>query len=371
MRFVYNYFLNKRIEKYKSSEGIYSYYDACKDLTALKKTEGYEWLKEADAHSLQNALKNMNYAYSEFFRRVRQKSGAPGFPKFKKKRENRQSYTSQAQTGRRVIAIEERKILLPKLGFVECRASRQIQGRILSASVFQVPSGKYYVSVCCTDYEPQPLPKTGEAVGIQFGIHTLATASDGKQYENNRYSEKSKKKLARLQRQLSRKSKDSKNREKARIKLAREYERISNQKTDLLQKLTTQLVRDYDVICIRDERLTDMMKNRLYAKYLSDAGWGEIVSQLTYKCGWYSKELVKISNWHPSAQLCSSCGYQNPEVSKKNRPGEWDCPDCGTHHNREINAAANILAEGLRQLATSEESPVFMDDKELDTALAV
>lgn len=349
-RFIYNFYLDKRIEAYKNGQGILNLNECCRDMTALKKTEGFEWLAEADDNSLRHSIRELDLAYKAFFRNVKKGDTAPGFPKFKSKRETRQSYRSRNNTARQSVVVFDRKIKLPKLGLVECRVSKKVEGRILSATVFQAPSGKYFASVCFTDFEPQPLPKTGTVAGVHMGIQNLAETSDGIQFENPRYLEKSQKKIARLQRQLSRKSKDSQNREKARIKLARAYERAANQKTDAMQKLTTQLVRDYDVICIRDEQLTEMAKERLFAKYLVDAGWGEFVGQLDYKCKWYGKELVKISNWHPSVQLCSACGYKNPEV-KKNSPRQWDCPKCGAHHNRTENAAMNILVEGLRQQA--------------------
>ena len=353
VRFVYNYFLNKRIEQYKAGGGIYSYYDASRDLTQLKKQEEYAWLKEADSHSLQNALKNMNYAFSEFFRRVREKSGAPGFPRYKTKRETRQSYTTQAQAGKEVISFEgNRKIRLPKIGLVDCRASRQIEGRILSASVSQAPSGKYFVSVCCTDIEPEPFPLTGEAVGLHFGIRTLAVTSDGENIENNRYLEKTQKKISRLQRSVSRKPKGSANREKARIALAKAYERVKDQRTDTLQKLTTQLVRDYDTICVRGEDLAKMVRARPYSYYLSDASWGELVRQLKYKCAWYGKTLIEVEPKFPSAQLCSSCGSRNAELA--NKPTQkWACAVCGATHERARNAAINTLNEGLRMAAAT------------------
>jgi putative transposase len=356
-RFVYNYFLNKRIERYKAGEGIYGFYEACKDLTALKKTEGYEWLKVADSHSLQHALKNMNFAYSEFYRRVREKSGSPGFPRFKKKRETHKSYTSQTQKTRCVIDVRDNKILLPKLGLVDCKVSRQIEGRILSASVIQVPSGKYFVSVCCTDIVPEQLPQTGNSIGLHFGIKTLAVTSDGQKIENQRYLEKMQKKISRLQRRVSRKPSDSANREKARIALAKAYEQIKNQKTDTLQKSTTQLVRDNDLIVVRDEELTKIVRRKQFAYYLSDASWGEFTQMLKYKSAWYGRTFVEISANYPSAQLCSSCGYKNIELVKKQLQ-EWTCPKCGTHHERAKNAAVNTMAEGLRVLSEiAEEMP--------------
>ena len=351
VRFVYNYFLNKRIEKYEAGEGIYSYYEACKDLTALKKMDEYRWLRQADSHSLQNALKNLNNAYAAFFRRVREKDGAPGFPRFKSKKATRQSYTTQAQTGRRVIDVLDKAVLLPKLGWVKCSVSRKVEGRILSASVLQVPSGKYFVSICCTDFEPEQFPQTGASVGLHFGIRTLATTSEGVIIENYRHLEKAQKKISRLRRRLSRKTKDSHNREKARIKLARAHEKVSNQKTDIMQKVTTQIVSDYDIICVRGEQLIKMVQQQPFAYYLSDASWGGFSRMLEYKSRWYGKHFVKIAASYPSVQLCNVCGYKNSQLAKK-RVHKWTCPNCGAMHERAKNAAVNTLAEGLRKLAS-------------------
>ena len=349
VRFVYNYFLAKRMEKYDAGEGIYGYYDACKDLTALKRTPGYEWLKEADAHSLQNALKNMNFAYLEFYRRVRERSGAPGFPKFKSKKESRRSYTSQAQVGKRVIYIdvERNRIMLPKLGLVECRGLREVEGRILSASVAQVASGKYFVSVCCTEYEPEPLPATGKQIGLHLGIRSLAVGSNGETFDNERYRERAQKRLARLHRRLSRKPSGSANREKARLALANAYERITNQRSDKLHKLSAQLVRDYDVICVRADEISKMVKRAPFGYYLTDAAWGEFIRQLAYKSEWNGRKLVKVQPGFPSAQLCSACGYKNAEQANRSER-EWECSKCGARHNRAVNAAINTLNEGMK-----------------------
>jgi putative transposase len=347
VRFVFNHFLNKRIEKYKAGEGFYNFYEACKDLTELKKAEGYEWLQEADSHSLQNALKNMNCAYLEFYRRVREKKGAPGFPKFKKKRETRRSYTSQAQAGKEVIYLTDKKIKLPKLGTVKCKISRQVEGRILSASICQTPGGKYYVSVCCTEYEPRQLEQTGAAVGLHFGIKPGAVTSEGEVIENRRFLEKAQKRISRLQRRVSRKPSGSANREKARIKLAKAYERVKNRRTDTLQKLTTNLLRNYDTICVRDGEFAQKFRNRLYAYYLSDASWGMFVRLLKYKCAWYGKTLITVDARYPSVRTCHSCGCKNTALTAK-QPRKWVCPECGATHERAENAAKNTLDEGLR-----------------------
>jgi len=346
-RFVYNYFLNIRNEKYKEGNGIYSINEASKDLTQLKKQEEYAWLREADAHSLQLSLKNMDYAFSAFFRRVRKKSGAPGFPKFKSKK-GRQSFTSATLPGRDNIALSDGKIKMPKLGYIKCSVSRPVDGRIISATLFRVPSGKYFVSVCCTDIEPVQFEKTGKNIGLHFGIKTLAVSSEGQAFENNRYLEKSQKKISRLARRVSRKPKDSANREKARIALAKAYEHAKNQKTDTLQKLTTQLVREYDTICVRDEELTRMIRKRPFSYLLSDAGWGELMQLLKYKCDWYGKRYIEIEANFPSVQLCGRCGEKNPAVSKNQKIQEWTCPKCGVKHERAKNAAINTLTEGVR-----------------------
>jgi putative transposase len=226
--------------------------------------------------------------------------------------------------------------------------SEKIDGRIVSACVVQVPCGEYYVSVCCTEFEPRQFPKTGASVGIQMGVRFLAVTSDGQKIDNHRFYERSRKKIARLGRAVSRKTNDSANREKARLRLAKAYKRLVNRKTDALQKATTQIVRNYDTICVRDVNHAEIMKNKLYAKYLSDAGWGAFVSLLEYKCGWYGKTLVKIDKFQSVTRICSVCGEDVADVRKKSK---WNCPKCGATHERAYNAAKNILKVGL--LATA------------------
>ena len=340
-RFVYNQTLAYRKEMYetkKESMNKTSCNNYCNQV--LKKE--HEWLKEVDKFALTNAIYNMDSAYQKFFKEQ------AGYPKFKSKRGNKKSYSTNFTNNNIEVSFENSKIKLPKLKWTKAKIHREFTGKIKSATISQVPSGKYFISIL-VEAEHIPMDSTRCMIGIDLGVKDLLITSDGEKFDNIRTTNKYEDKLVKEQRKLSHKVKGSKNWNKQRIKVARVHEKIHNTRIDNLHKISHKLVSENQVIVSEDLSVSNMVKNRNLAKAISDCGWYELTRQISYKSDWNNRRYIKIGRFTKSSQPCNICGYINAET-KDLSVRQWTCPQCGTVHDRDINAAINIFNEGLRLL---------------------
>ena len=341
-RFVYNQLLDDKINVWKETKQR-----SKKTYCDLKKE--YAFLKEADSRALLHARENLDEAYGKFF-----KEPSAGFPKFKSKHKCRWSYTTDNNSD--AVRFDGNRLKLPKVGYVKVVEHRRHEGRILTATISHERGGEYYASVLCEIEQTEPLPVTDKVLGIDLGLHDFIVCSDGTRVEAPKYFRKSEQKLARIQRAFSRTQKGSNGHEKARLKVARCHQKIKNQRMDFLQKLSTKLIRENQVICLEDLSVKGMERNKKLAKSVTDASFSKFVSMLEYKAEWYGREIIKIERFYPSTQLCSDCGYKNESI--KGLSGlkfrEWTCPECGEVHDRDLNAARNILKEGLKSIEPTE-----------------
>ena len=336
-RWVYNYFLNERKEQYQTDKKSDNYYKQAATLTKLKKEEDTNWLKEVNSQTLQFALRSLDTAFLNFFR------GNAQFPKFKS-RKNKNTFTIP-QFGK----VDGGNIYIPKFKEgIKVKLHRKVKGEIGKMNITKTPTGKYYVSIF-TEQQIEELPKTNKQIGIDLGLKYFIITSDNKKFKNNRYTKRYAKQLKKAQQHLSRKQKGSSEFEKQKLKVAKIYEKIASCRLDTLHKVSKELVESYDLISIEDLNVKNMIKNHKLSKHIADASWGNFVTLLQYKCDWYGRELVKVNRFYPSTKTCGDCGWINQNLKLSDR--EWTCKN-GHVLDRDLNAAKNILKEGLKIISS-------------------
>ena len=350
-RFIYNYALDKKVKTYQKDKTNLSRFDIQADLPKMKKSEGYSWLSEVNSLSLQAALANLDSAFVKFFREKK------GFPKFKSKKDNRQSFSIPQNTR---VNFEESRVYIPKFREgIKARFHRKFEGFVKTSVITRTPTNKYFISILVevneVDAAPKPISEN-KAVGIDLGIKTFAVLSDGTEIQNHKYLKRSIKKVKRLQRSLSKKAKGSKNREKARLRLARAHERVCNQRNDFLHQVTHRLVANYDTICLETLSASNMIKNHHLAQALEDIAINRFNTLLEYKAKEYGVNILRIGRFEPSSKMCT-CGYINHNLTLSMR--RWKCPVCGVVHDRDLLAANNIKRFAFRNINTVGTTEIY------------
>jgi len=341
IRFTYNFFLNERKKEYEINKNTINYYDNAKSLTELKKQEEFSWLNEINSQSLQDSLKNLETAYKNFFRFKK------GFPKFKSKHDKNSFCIPQ------FVKLENGKLKIPKFKQpIDLILSRSFTGTIKQATISRTPTNEYFVSIL-VETEHNILPKTGKSIGIDLGVKDFVITSDGYKYKNNRYTKTYAKKLKEHQQHLSRKTKGSNRYNNQKLKVATIYKKITNSRLDNLHKVSTELIKKYDLIVLEDLNIKGMIKNHKLSKHISDASWSKFIKLLIYKAEWNDKKIIKIDRFFPSSKTCNSCGYINQKLKLDMR--EWSCPSCKTKLDRDLNASINILKEGYKQISSGTD----------------
>lgn len=354
-RFVYNHFLRARIDycaahKDDPTKKGLTYHDTALALTQLKKAEGYEWLKETNSQALQHALRDLDTAYNNFFNKRAQ------FPRFKSKRGEQAFHIPQ------FFKVDGNHLTLPKIGTVKMVVHRPIEGVVRNVTIRKTPAGRYFAMLACRVEVSEPQTKQGE-VGIDVGLKSFLVTSKGEVVEHPKHLLRAEKRLKRLQRSLSRRKKGSNNREKARLLVARQHEKVANARQDFLHKLSRRLVDENQVIYAEGLNVKGMLANHRLAKRIADSGWGELFRQLAYKSEWYGTTFHQIHRFYPSSKRCHGCGYIKQDLRLSDRT--WVCLECGVRHDRDLNAAINIANFGRveRTVGTTEtHTPMESDN---------
>jgi putative transposase len=337
-RFIYNRSLEQKIKVYETDKTTISCYDLNATLPNLKKEFG--WLKEVNAQSLQQTNKNLDSAFKRFFREKK------GFPKFKSRKNPSQTFGIPQHYK---VDFDNNRVKLPKIGWIKTKLSRSFEGILKTATVSMTTTGKFFISILVDDGKETPKKESfgyDSTIGLDVGIKDFVTMSDGTKTDNPKFLKSSLQRLKVLQRRVSRKKKGSKNRDKAKYQVAKQHERITNQRKDFLHKISSKIVSENQAIAIETLNVAGMMKNHCLAQAIGDVSWYEFFRQLEYKCEWYGKTLLRIGRFEPSSKICSVCGSINHDLKLSDR--EWTCAGCGTLHDRDINASINIKKFALQ-----------------------